>query len=177
MVIILVKSMRVIKIDNLDKELFDKIEKIVTTKRDIGVGKIYTPTEESFKDEPVSNKIIISVDSIDGDSNSILASMILNELRELKIEFKWELCSGPGIRFTFKGERCSMEEESFRKIISKNRSQGSGVIGTIHGHRYVYGANFHLHCQNHVYDELLAEIIDDFKRLGYDFDISYYYIG
>lgn len=83
MVIILVKSMRVIKIDNLDKELFDKIEKIVTTKRDIGVGKIYTPTEESFKDEPVSNKIIISVDSIDGDSNSILASMILNELREL----------------------------------------------------------------------------------------------
>lgn len=174
---ILFKSMRVIKVDNLNKELFEKIEKIITAKRDIGVGKIYTPTEKSFEENYVSNKIIISIESNDQESSSILASRIYNELKELDIDFDWKLTPGPGIRLTFKGEKPSMDEKTFNEILYKRRLNGGVVRGTLQGYNQVYGASFHLNCQNHVFDELLDEILNDFKDLGYELEISYYYIG
>lgn len=172
-------SMRLIKIDNLSKDLFEKIEKIVTKERKEGNGHIYMPTKKSFENTsiPVSNKIIISINSKKSELDSILASKILNEISELNIEFDWESTRGPGIRIAFKGEKVSMNEKLFRNIISKNRREGSGVIGTLQGINQVYGASFHLDCQNHVYDKLKDEILEDIKKEGYDFDITYYYIG
>lgn len=144
--------MRVIKIDNLNKELFEKIEKIITKKRDIGSGKIYMPTLKSFEDKDVSNKLIISIESNDQESSSILASKILNELEELPIDFDWNLTPGPGIRLKFKGEKSSMDEKTFNEILYKSRSNGGVVRGTFQGYNQVYGVNIHLNCQNHVFD-------------------------
>lgn len=171
--------MRLIIINNLTKELFEKIEKIVTKKRNEGYGHIYMPDKELFENTqiPVSNKIIISVNSTKSELDTILASKILKDIENLNIEFDWKLTRGPGIRLTFKGDPVSMDEKLFRDIISKPRRDGSGVIGTLHGTKQVYGSSFHLDCQNHAYDKLKDEILNDIKNEGYDFDISYYYIG
>ncbi|WP_405280166.1 hypothetical protein [Methanobrevibacter sp.] len=171
--------MRLIIVHNLTKELFEKIEKIVIKKRNEGYGHIYMPNKKSFENTqtPISNKIIISVNSQKSELNTILASKILKDLENINIKFDWKLTRGPGIRLTFKGDKVSMEEKLFKNIISKPRRDGCGVIGTLHGMKEVYGASFHLDCQNHVYDKLKDEILNDIKNEGYDFEISYYYIG
>lgn len=164
-------------IKQIDIKLFENIKEIVGKKTKYGEISLYTPTENSFiggthENCLLTNRIFFSLKSEDVDSNSTLASYLVNELDKLNLDYDWVI-QCPSVRIFFNDKEMPLED--FDKILAKPRKNGCAVRGEVIGDSFIHMVKIRLKCQIYIFDGLLEEILFDISELGYNFEIVFDY--
>lgn len=173
----MVQSIKRIKFsEDIDLELFHKIEKFVLKKTDFGEVKIYYPKEKYFDEDFVlvtlDNTIVLSLYYSNEYSYKRLVARLMDGFEKLDPECEWDTNYIPRVLIFFDED---IDSDIFYEIINKNRFDvGYGNIlasmSDLDSKNIVY-AVFRMVCQMNNFDRLLGEIVSEIEDINSNFEI------
>ena len=182
----IIRKLKFEKTNGIDEESFNKAKNIIEKERSSGYGEILilsggTLVIENLTDTPSPNKNIVFKLHYNSENDlNKLISHIFKEIDELGYEYSIEL---PKICIDFNDVAVDSDSSiHLKSMINKKRQWGCGhILETFYdfdereGQRqeFIYLIKFSLKCQPKDYDILLNEILNDVKKLGYDFNTNH----